>query len=268
MSDSSEVELALGYSFRNPGLLTQALTHKSFGKENNLPDNQRLEFLGDAVLQLASSQRLYERHVDADEGKLSFLRQSIVSRPALAQVGRILGLHTQIRVGRGSAAQQHTAEDKVVADAFEAVLGAIYVDGGYEPCFQLIQRVVEPVLARLDAEAVETGTAVWVHPWNRLQEFTESRWKLAPIAEEIGRVGTPPAQIVTVEIRLARGVLARGEGPNAKVARKQAAEAALLRVAELVNPKDLEVLDAEKTAAPGTSVDVPLETTLTAEPQG
>ncbi len=141
------LEERLGYAFYDRDLLTQALTHPSALKEGRSPgpDNQRLEFLGDAVLQLGVSHMLYRTHSDAREGALSFLRQELVRRESLAAMARRAGLRGEMIVGTSVETAGETGEDSVLADAMEAVLGAAYLDGGPDAAFFILERLLDRV---------------------------------------------------------------------------------------------------------------------------
>jgi ribonuclease III len=139
------LEERLGYRFSDPGLLTQALTHPSAIKEGRSagPDYQRLEFLGDSVLQLGVSLLLFRTHPEAREGSLSFLRQELVRRESLARMARRLELRGELVLGESMDSAGETGEDSVLADAMEAVLGAVYLDGGPGEAFRLLEALIE-----------------------------------------------------------------------------------------------------------------------------
>ena len=148
MSDNDklgELENKIGYVFQNKKLLMLALTHSSYandlrkGKMNN---NERLEFLGDAVLELVSSETLFQRYADKPEGDLTRLRASLVCEPTLAECARTIDLGSYLYLSRGEERTGGRKRDSVTSDAFEAVIGAIYLDGGYEPAKKFVQAFV------------------------------------------------------------------------------------------------------------------------------
>ena len=133
--DFSGLEEKIGYEFRDKKLLQQALTHSSFSNEqiiNQCPDYERLEFLGDAVLELISSQFFYERYPDWKEGQLTRVRSSMVCEPALAYCARDISLPSYILLGKGEDSTGGRQRDSIVSDVMEAVLGAVYLDGGFD----------------------------------------------------------------------------------------------------------------------------------------
>jgi ribonuclease-3 len=241
------IEEALGHRFANAALLEQALTHRSWAHENGGPDNERLEFLGDAVLQLAASQLLLARYPDEREGPLTALRQNIVSERALAEVGKRLGASTALRLGKGPAQTGVADRDSVIANTVEALLGAVFLDAGLEAASAIVHRWFGDTLAALDTRAAAGGTGAWKHPWNRLQELTQSRWRVGPTWREIAREGDPSAQIFTVAVSLGQRTVATGQGRTQAEARTRAAERALSLVEGVEDPDALDDLPAGPT---------------------
>jgi len=139
-----EIEKKIGYKFRDPALMKLSLTHASSLKEKKTPgmDNQRLEFLGDAVLQLGVSDLLMDKYPEADEGELSFLRIGLVRKETLARVAVGLDIDKHVLVDSNLASMNSTGISSVAADAFEAVLGAVYLDGGWHEALAVIERVL------------------------------------------------------------------------------------------------------------------------------
>ncbi len=135
-----QLEKALGYSFRKKDLLFMALTHPSYAFENNLPSNERLEFLGDAVLSLIVAEKLYQRCPLASEGRLSQRRAEFVQKATLTEISQRLGLGRFLLLGKGEKKQGGERTPSNLANALEAVIGAIYLDGGIRPTRSFIQR--------------------------------------------------------------------------------------------------------------------------------
>jgi ribonuclease-3 len=158
------------YRFKDPRLLQEALTHRSAGSQNN----ERLEFLGDSVLSLAVSSRLYELRPDAREGDLTRMRARLVRGLTLGQVAATLGLGRQIKLGEGELKSGGFRRSSILANAFEALLGAIYVDGGYLECRRVILEFFDPLIAELPAteELKDAKT--------RLQEWLQARGRPLP----------------------------------------------------------------------------------------
>ena len=145
MSKLTELEEKIGYRFREQGLLRQALTHSSFANEKHmkkLSDNERLEFLGDAVLEVVSSEFLYKKYRDLPEGDLTKLRASIVCEPTLALCTREIELGKYLYLGKGEDQTGGRGRKSVLSDALEAVIGAIYLDGGFVPASDFIHRFI------------------------------------------------------------------------------------------------------------------------------
>lgn len=165
------LEVLIGYTFRNQALLMEALTHPSLGYETQKPqqDNQRLEYLGDAVLELVFSHLLFESFPDAAEGVLTKLRARMVSRPALAGYARSIRLGDQLRMGRGEESSGGRDRDSSLADAMEALTAAIYLDCGLEAARAMILRVCATPLAELREQPTE------VNPKGHLQELLQAR---------------------------------------------------------------------------------------------
>ncbi|HET9630561.1 MAG TPA: ribonuclease III domain-containing protein, partial [Novosphingobium sp.] len=138
-----DLQRRLGHRFRQPGLLVRALTHRSFGVDHN----ERLEFLGDAVLSLAVSSLLFERFAGSDEGDLTRVRAHLVREDSLHRAALLLGLPDVVRLSEGEARGGGAQRASILADALEAVIGAVYLDGGFEAARALVQRVFGEVIA-------------------------------------------------------------------------------------------------------------------------
>ena len=143
MKEPKEFQQKIGYQFNDEKLLTQALTHSSYANEKHmkkLSDNERLEFLGDAVLEIISSDFLYKNYTDQPEGELTKLRASLVCEPTLAICAKEIGLGDYLRLGRGEDLTGGRGRKSILSDALEAVIGAIYLDGGFEPAKKFIHK--------------------------------------------------------------------------------------------------------------------------------
>jgi len=209
---------ALGYRFRNAALLEVALTHRSAAGGNN----ERLEFLGDAVLGLAMSEALYVAHPEADEGTLSRLRARLVRRETLEELARELGLGDLLRLGTGELRSGGHHRASILANSLEAVLGAIFLDGGWHVTEEVIRKLMGSRLASLDS-SVELRD-----PKTRLQEFLQGRGHPLPTYDVERVSGSAHAQHFAVICRLATPSLeVRGEGTSRRAAEQQAAEQAL-----------------------------------------
>jgi ribonuclease-3 len=201
-------------------MLQQALTHRSFAYENGgLPTNERLEFLGDAVLGLVITDALYRRHPDDPEGQLAKLRASVVNMKALADVARSLDLGPHLRLGRGEEATGGRDKSSILADTLEALIGAVYLDSGVETARNLIHRLFDPLLV----DAVSLGAGL---DWKTsLQELTASGLLGVP-EYVIAESGPDHAKTFRATVRVAGVDYGVGEGRSKKEAEQQAAEAA------------------------------------------
>lgn len=216
----AELEARLGHEFGDRALLAQALSHRSWCAENgDVPSNERLEFLGDAVLGWAIADLAFHRFVDVPEGHLTDLRKSVVNATALAIVAAEIGIGEHLKLGKGEAAADGASKPSILSDAFEAVLAAVYLDGGSEPAFALVERFVAPHMA----QTVE-GPAQQDHK-TELQELCARRGKSAP-EYVVNWVGPDHAKVFTAEVLVDNRSVGRGEGGSKKSAEQAAAAAA------------------------------------------
>lgn len=212
----------LGYEPADPALFVAALTHRSAPG----PSNERLEFLGDAVLNLVVAQRLYETHPRADEGQLSRLRARIVSAEPLAAAAQSLALGDELQLGSGELKSGGFRRESILSDAFEAVVGAVYLDGGFEAARGLVLRVLGERLAA----APSTGDLKDAK--TRLQELLQGRSLPLPAYWVDGVEGEPHAQRFHVRCEVAALAVAEvGSGSSRRRAEQEAAEAVLGRLA-------------------------------------
>ena len=215
----------LGVSL-NESLLRQALTHRSYSYEHdNQPNNERLEFLGDSVLGFVVTGHLFERFTDLDEGKLSKLKNALVSATALAKVATDLGLGEFMILGRGEVQTGGNTKTNLLADTFEALLGAVYIEGGIEPAAALIKRLV---LAPLEHHELLLENS---EPKTRLQEWLQARGFEAPNYVTTHE-GPDHDRIFSTTVNVA-GVEAIGVARSKKNAEAQAAISALEKLGEL-----------------------------------
>ncbi|MCW6028415.1 RNAse III [Stenotrophomonas rhizophila] len=209
----------IGHAFNDPGLLTQALTHRSAGS----PNNERLEFLGDSIVNMMVAQALYERWPKADEGALTRARAELVREGALAVIARELQLGDRLILGPGEMKTGGHRRDSILADALEAVVAAIYLDAGFAVC----QTVVLPwFLASMQALPA-TGKPE-KDPKTRLQEWLQARQKALPLYELVSESGDDHAKTFRVRCGVTDpAVSTEGEGASRRLAEQQAAAAAL-----------------------------------------
>jgi len=219
-----DFQTRIGHRFTHPELLKQAVTHASFGheKRQRLPDNQRLEFLGDAVLQIFVTEELFRRFPELPEGGLTVLRATIVNRHHLQALARQVGLGEELILGRGEESSQGRERSSILADAMEAVIGAIYADAGWETTRALVLRLLEPSLVQLAEEA-----PLQANPKGSLQEKLQAEGDDPPLYRCVSESGPPHARVYEVVVEWQTRELGRGRGASKKEAETRAAEAAL-----------------------------------------
>ena len=221
---SNPIEEALGYEFADPELLRVALTHRSYSNERGEKDNyERLEFLGDAVLGLVASRWLYDRDPEEPEGRLAKRKSFLVSAPVLAKFGESIGLGPELRLGVGEARSGGHAKASILADAVEALFGAVYLDGGLEAA----RGIIEPVL---EVGLEERSSMSHADPKTLLQELVQGRgWDL-PRYRVVAEAGPDHRKRFTVECSVEERVLGAAEGGSKKLAEQAAAARALERL--------------------------------------
>jgi ribonuclease-3 len=215
----------LGYTFQQPALLEQALRHASFVNEQGdprLPDNERLEFLGDAVLDLAISHLLMELYPEAEEGFLSKYRAMIVDETGLHEVAMSLDLGDHLLLGKGEEQSSGRSKPSILADTTEALIGALYLDAGFEGAMQLIRRWFQPLLEKVDA-----GETVCDFK-SALQEYTQRVYKELPRYLMIEEAGPAHDRTFKVALVLRGEIFSQAEGKSKKEAEQKAARKALI----------------------------------------
>jgi ribonuclease-3 len=215
------IERAIGYRFRQPELARQALTHRSFGE----PHNERLEFLGDAILSSAIAIALFARFGDLREGDLSRLRAQLVRQESLHRLAEAASLGEHLRLGEGELRSGGHRRPSILADALEAVIGAVYLDGGFAEAQAVIGRLYGPLLQALDpAKALKD-------PKTRLQEWLQGRRLALPVYVLRATRGEAHAQEFEVECQVAEcGVAESGTGSSRRAAEQEAAQRAYQRL--------------------------------------
>jgi ribonuclease-3 len=218
----AQIEERLGYRFVNRDLLASALTHRSYANENpqlGRPDNEKLEFLGDAVLDLVIGHMLMERYPQAREGELSVTRSQVVSEAGLTEVAEELRLGEFLFLGKGEHRSGGRYKPSLLSDAVEALVAAVYLDGGFDKVWELIARLFPQRLANVEL------TGYYDHK-TRLQERSQELLKEAPVYEVIEQRGPDHEKIFVVAVRLRGREIARAEGRSKKQAEQRAAAAA------------------------------------------
>ena len=227
MSKLKNLQKALGYTFQKPGHLQKALQHRSYVNENpvpNLKDNETLEFLGDAVLNLVVGHVLMQRHPRMKEGDLSRTRAQLVSEIQLAEVARSIDLGRYIRLGKGETQTGGREKPSILADTLEAVLAAVYLDGGYAAAFDVIA-------SRLAFAFDAAGTAAADTDYkSRLQEYAQNYLKTKPVYRVVDARGPDHDKIFRVELEL-QDLRVQSTGRSKKSAEQNAAREGLRALA-------------------------------------
>ncbi len=218
-----ELEQKIGYRFTNERLLITALTHSSYANEfsrrkGDIEFNERLEFLGDAVLELVTSEFIFEANANMPEGSMSKLRASMVCEPSLAYCAKGIGLGSYLRLGKGEDMTGGRGRDSILSDAFEAVIGAIYLDGGLEPAGKFIK---EFALTKLD------DARLFKDSKTLLQEITQEKYRCMPEYALVKEEGPAHMRTFTIELRVGGKALATGTGSSKKGAEQEAARKAI-----------------------------------------
>jgi ribonuclease-3 len=228
VAEHEELQKRIGYTFRDPELLELALTHPSVAHEQGaaIQTNQRLEFLGDAVLQLVLTRELFEKFAAFDEGPLTKARAKLVNRRTLAEHGRKIGLGSELSVSRGEELHGGRERPSALADAYEALLGAIFLDGGFEVSREFILREFSGAFDGLSV------IPILENPKGELQELLQAVSPEAPEYRVISATGPDHDRIFECTVHHNGVELARGAGKSKKAAESEAALAALKLIRE------------------------------------
>jgi ribonuclease-3 len=226
VADYSVLEAMLGYTFRDRGLLEQALRHASWCNEHSaagLEDNERLEFLGDAVLDLVVGHKLMTRYPQLREGELSVTRAQVVSEAGLSEVAGQLGLGAWLVLGKGEEKSGGRTKASILADAFEAILAAVYLDGGFVAAVEMVDRLL--------AHRIETVEFKGFYDFKtRLQETSQARLKATPTYRVVQELGPDHDKRFVVAVTIGTDEWARAVGKSKKEAEQMAAADAHFRL--------------------------------------
>jgi ribonuclease-3 len=228
MRSLSKIQERIGCTYRDPELLERALTHKSYANENRLPyHNERMEFLGDAVLNLAVSEHLMKTCPDSTEGDLSRLRAAMVSEPALAAVAREIGLGEYLLLGKGEEQTGGRDKGSLLADCLEAIIASVYLDAGQQRANAFILRFFEDLIKKTCAAG---GTFDYK---TELQELCQERLKTLPEYRVSSETGPDHQKQFEVELSIKGTLYGRGIGRSKKEAEQRAAKEALEKLDKL-----------------------------------
>jgi ribonuclease III len=220
-----QLQKNLSYQFKKLALLNQALMHKSYANENteeSLADNERMEFLGDAVLELVISHILMETFPSRAEGALTKLRAAMVNQRRIAEIARELHLGEFLLLGRGEDSTEGRYKNSILADTYEAVIAAVYLDGGYGPAFKVVRRQFTKMIA-----AANEGNLHHRDFKSQLQEYTQAFLKSTPHYKLVQEIGPDHNKSFEVNVILNDIIMGRGYGKNKKSAEQKAAKEAL-----------------------------------------
>ncbi|HEX5939055.1 MAG TPA: ribonuclease III [Dehalococcoidia bacterium] len=220
LPDLDAAQDRLGVKFKDPSILLEALVHRSYNNEYPaaaLPDNERLEFLGDAALGLVVARWLYGRFPGGREGQLTEIRAALVKRETLARVAADLDLGEFLMLGRGEEASGGRNREQNLARAFEAVVGAVLLDQGFTAATSFIRKALKRELESLGEEPMTIDVK------SRLQQLVQARWQRPPSYKTVGAEGPDHAKVFTVEVVMGKEVLGVGRGRSKQQAEKEAA---------------------------------------------
>ncbi len=223
-SDLSAFEAKIEIYFKDKDLLRQAFVHRSYLNENRgfkLGHNERLEFLGDAVLELVITKYLFEKYPDKTEGELTSFRSSLVNTNTLSEVGTILNLSDHLLLSRGEAKDVGRARQFILANTMEALIGAIYLDQGYEKAEEFVQKNITPFLEKVIAENL------WIDSKSLFQEKAQDETGITPTYKTEKESGPDHDKHFTVGVYLKNELIATGEGKSKQDAEQSAARKAL-----------------------------------------
>lgn len=221
---NDQLQEKIDIKFKNQDLLKEALTHRSYLNENtswHLPHNERLEFLGDAVLELIVTEDLFGRYPKEQEGQLTSLRAALVNYQMLARTAKEIGLENHIMLSRGEAKDSGKAREVILANAMEALIGAIYLDQGYDAVSKFIERFLMPHLE----EVIKAG--LYKDAKSQLQEIIQERLKLTPSYRVLEESGPDHHKTFRVGVYSGNDLIAEGQGASKQEAETDAAKNAL-----------------------------------------
>ena len=225
MADFSAFEKKIGYAFKNKELLEQAFTHRSYINENRdiaREHNERLEFLGDAVLELAVTDFLYAKYPQSPEGELTAYRAALVNTQSISDAGTKLGMNDYLLLSRGESRDTGRARQIILANAFEAVIGAIYLDAGYTAS----QKFIDEQLFHKTDEVV--AKRLWQDAKSRLQEISQDQSGITPTYQLLDQSGPDHDKRFVIGAFLGTERIATGSGPSKQEAEQDAAQKALV----------------------------------------
>jgi ribonuclease-3 len=246
MMDFLAIEESLGIKFKDKALLQRALTHRSYLNEHPdylLEDNERLEFLGDAILDFVTGEYLYHHFPEMREGQLTSLRAALVRTETLAQFAKRLSLGDHLLLGTGEAESGGRQRIAVLGDSFEALIGALYLDQGLISVQNFVHGIIGPEVNRILAEAGDKDAK------SLLQELSQGYWQITPTYRTVSEDGPDHAKVFTVEALIGGKPYGRGIGPSKQSAAQVAAREALERLSREIGQNGSAVADSYPSEA-------------------
>lgn len=226
MSNHSKLQQQLNYKFNDANLLKRALTHRSHG----MPHNERLEFLGDSILNFVVSTLLFAEHAEMDEGDLSRVRSNLVKQSALADIAETLGLSAYLRLGEGELKSGGFRRPSILSDAVEAIFGAIYLDGGYESVRAVITGLYRPLLEHMDTSTLGKDAKTF------LQELVQGRGYDLPVYEVVNMRGVAHEQTFDVACKIQQLEISVQASGSSRRSAEQAAAGQAIKLIEAMGP--------------------------------
>ncbi len=227
--NKKEIEKKLGIIFKDDTLLKKSLTHRSYLNENreeDLENNERLEFLGDAVLELIISSELFKKYPEKSEGELTAIRSAIVRTESLAEESRRLDIGKHILMSKGEEDSGGKDKDFILANTYEALLGAIYVDQGFEECEKFVKKTAFKKLPRVMSQEL------FIDPKTKIQELVQAKFKVTPTYGVLKEIGPDHDKSFTVALKVAGKDFALGSGLSKQKAEEEAAQKAIDKLEE------------------------------------
>ncbi|CAM3092499.1 ribonuclease III [Streptobacillus ratti] len=222
--DFDELMSKINYTFKNKKLLLEALTHSSYVNEHNSPnikDNERLEFLGDSVMDLITTEYIYKNNLKSNEGELSKIKSQIISETVFSTISRDLDLGNYVFLSNGENMSGGRERNSVLGDVFEAMVGAIYLDSDYSTTRDVVLKLLESKINNLDK--IE-----WVSDYkSALQEITQLKYKVTPIYNVVSELGPDHDKTFEIEVRVEERLYGKGIAKSKKMAEKIAAKQAI-----------------------------------------
>lgn len=220
----AEFSSSLGLKFNNPELFKNSLIHRSYLNEvsdKSINNNERLEFLGDAVLELIVTEFLFEKYPDKAEGELTSFRAATVKTDSLAETALTMGIGEYIFMSRGEEITGGRKRPYILANTFEAILGSVYIDQGFEAARQLVTRFLLPKIDKIVSERLDIDSK------SKLQEMCQDEFNITPVYDLISAVGPDHSKVFTMGLKVDKKIIARGKGKNKQEAEQNAASEAI-----------------------------------------